>query len=175
MPFVKRTFEAAAIAEAKQLYEDTPTPMKSIAALLGVSTATLRNRAKEWSWTPRRSDPRVSAPAPPTPVAPPAANGPLDRAALVMRMQAAIEHELNLVDSIVATLGPSSHEEAERAARTLATLARSLREVMRLDAPPAPTEPTDDIPRDLNELRRELSYKLAAIVAGREGAVPGGP
>jgi hypothetical protein len=86
---------------------------------------------------------------------------------------------MQLIDHLHAQMAadpPPTPEEAERMARAVAGLTRTLRETMRLDAPPAPPEPTDDntIPRDLDELRRELSRRLAALVAEQSAEISGG-
>ncbi len=193
MPMPKRMFAPEEIAEAKRLYEQTLTPMEDIAGLLRISRATLQKRVREWNWVKPKYAPRARAlaklpqraaeapepkpMAPPLPASPLVPSGAIDRAALAARVQAAIEREIHMVDSILSTLGPPSADEAERAARTLASLARTLREVMRLDAPPAPPEPTDDtpLPRDVNELRRALSRKLDYIIAQRTAAISGDP
>ncbi|MEA2993149.1 MAG: hypothetical protein QOD40_2069 [Alphaproteobacteria bacterium] len=86
---------------------------------------------------------------------------------------------VQLIDQLHARMAadpPPTPEEAERMARAGAGLTRTLRETMRHDAPPAPHEPVDDntIPRDLDELRRELSRRLAALVAEQSAEISGG-
>jgi hypothetical protein len=41
------------VAEGRRLYEQTRVPVPEIAALLGVSGATLQVRITEWGWRPR--------------------------------------------------------------------------------------------------------------------------
>ncbi|HZS63553.1 MAG TPA: hypothetical protein VFA53_03505 [Xanthobacteraceae bacterium] len=117
----------------------------------------------------RARTPASAAPAP-QPSAPAAA--PEDRVSLVARVQAMVERQIEAAETMLPL--PETPDESERNSRALAGLLRTLRELKRLESPPAPFEPADDDdvpPQDLEELRRELSRKLEAIVAGREGAV----
>ena len=131
--------------------------------------------------TPAPAGAAESEPAPPSEAAVPEAlvveypRAPAERLALAERVQNSIERQLTAVESVLAAMGTPQPEQAECHARTLASLARTFREMMRLQVAP-PDEPADDndVPRDLDELRRELSRKLAALVAGRAGAVPSG-
>ncbi len=99
---------------------------------------------------------------------------PAERLALAERVQNAIERQLTAVESIIAVMGPAQPEAAETHARTLASLARTMREMMRLQAAP-PDEPADDddVPRDLDELRRELLRKMDGIIARRKDRAAG--
>jgi hypothetical protein len=89
-------------------------------------------------------------------------------AVLLERVSGAIEDELNQIESMVSgrlvPLRQNGH--AERRARMLASLARTLREVMQLRAGEEKAQRDDDaVPRDINELRRELASRLERIVA----------
>jgi hypothetical protein len=121
---------------------------------------------------PKRAGKRAATPVNESPAmeSPATAAVPEERLALVERVQAMVERQIEGTEAIMPL--PETPGDAERNGRALASLLRTLRELKRLEAPPAPTEPADDdIPYDLEELRRELSRKLEAIVAGREGAV----
>jgi hypothetical protein len=91
-------------------------------------------------------------------------------------LQHVAQRQLAKIDAI--TDHAQTSNDAERNSRAFASLSRILLDIKRLEAPQAstPSESTDEqsIPRDVDELRRELSRKLAALVAGRAGAVPGG-
>ncbi len=168
---------AEKIAEGRFLYEQTLMPIEDVAGTMGISRATLQNRINEWGWNKRSYDLRARRPAKAaspgdtqvfTPGYPRAGT---DRVALVARLQQSVEKQLDVVDAIASS--GQTRGEAERTVRMFAGLSRTLREMWRLDSPlPAP-DSEDDIPRDVDELRRELSRKLAALVAGRAGAVPG--
>ncbi|MFZ5733503.1 MAG: hypothetical protein ACOY4O_12265 [Pseudomonadota bacterium] len=98
-------------------------------------------------------------------------------AALIARVSRAVERELNQIEIIVGGhhVKPSQRTEAERRARTLASLARTLGELRRLRAGEQKAKPDDDdMPRDLDEFRRELSRRLEQVVRGREAAAPEG-
>lgn len=172
------------IAEGRVLYEQTFTPMEDIAGLLGISRDTLRKRVKEWRWNKRAHDPyvarRMERPAIMNSGAagkqlPGYPSAPEERVALVERLQDLVERQIAATETMLPL--PTTPDETERNARALAGLLRTLRELKRLEAPPAPIESADDddMPQDIEELRRELSRKLEALVAGREGAVPSEP
>ncbi len=89
-------------------------------------------------------------------------------AVLLERVSGAIEDELNQIESMVSgrPMPLRQHGHAERRARMLASLARTLREVMQLRAGEEKAQRDDDaVPRDVNELRRELASRLERIVA----------
>jgi|DewCreStandDraft_4_1066084.scaffolds.fasta_scaffold132963_1 hypothetical protein len=88
-----------------------------------------------------------------------------DRGALAARIQAAAEHEIAAVERILAALGGSDPAATEAAARTLASLARTLRELVHLDVSAPAPEPDDELPRDLDELRRALAQRLDRLIA----------
>lgn len=87
---------------------------------------------------------------------------------LLERVSGAIEDELNQIENMVSgrPVPLRQHGQAERRARMLASLARTLREVMQLRAGEEKAQRDDDaVPRDINELRRELASRLERIVA----------
>ena len=96
-------------------------------------------------------------------------------AVLLERVSGAIEDELNQIESMVSGRPAPLRQpgQAERPpppaaprARMLASLARTLREVMQLRAGEEKAQRDDDaVPRDINELRRELASRLERIVA----------
>ena len=96
--------------------------------------------------------------------------------ALLQRVSTAIERELTQIEIIICgSHVPLRHRtEAERRARTLASLARTLREVMMLrDREEKTREDDDAVPRDLNELRRQLAQRLDELVVDAKAACPG--
>ncbi len=205
MPTPKRMFTAEQLADARYLYEQTTVPSEDIAAMLQISRSTLRNRVRELRWRQRnprgrsfspaqllqRAAARKAAAAPAAPAEPAAAlppslpgalpRDPAERLARAERLQVLVERQMAVAESILSMLEKPKEADAERAARTLASLNRSLKEMTRLDAPldapPAHPEPIDDtpVPRDLDELRRELSRKLESLVAEQSAAVRGEP
>lgn len=152
----------AQIAQARFEWEETEIATGDIARRLGWSRTTLYARAKALNFRPRRA----AAPA---------------DAAIAAQLERTVERELAAIARILAKLpaGDERAAAAERAARTLASLTRTLNEVQRLRreaAEPAPAsaeaEP-DDMPRDIEEFRRELARRIEAFVAGRaDAAVP---
>jgi hypothetical protein len=180
---------------ARVRFEEKGQPLKAIAPSLGMSPRTLFDRAKEWGWVMRgRTDSvrrrtaveraatlnlilgaieaQASAPPPPAAAAPAlptdaAARAGVDRAALTARIRQAVEQELGRVDRL---LGRGGEGSLDGAAKTLATLVKTLAELNRLDAATAApaagaTEEDDGAFGDLDELRRELARRLAALCA----------
>lgn len=190
MPFARLEIPVALRAELKRDYECSLVPVDHLAARAGMSSRTFHARIRELGWRPRRTDQRGrrlpmrrhddETPPPSlaeadTPRALP--SDPADCAALALRIRRAIEQELAEIERVRSLIDPAETAKAEGIARTLAALARTLQEAMRLEeqagAHPEPSG-DDDVPRDFEELRRALSRRLDAIVAEREGAVPGG-
>jgi hypothetical protein len=96
--------------------------------------------------------------------------------ALLKRVSSAIERELTQIEIIIcgSHVPPRFRTEAERRARTLASLARTLREVMLLREKDEKNREDDDtVPRDLDELRRQLAQRLDGLVADAKAACPG--
>lgn len=101
---------------------------------------------------------------------------PVTGAALIERVSRAVERELLQIEVIVGGhhIKPAQRSEAERRARTLASLARTLGELARLRAGEKAKPDDDDVPRDLDDFRRELSRRLEQVVRGREATPAGG-
>jgi hypothetical protein len=99
---------------------------------------------------------------------------PQQRATTAMRVHDMVARELDAVERVLDVLAPEGPNDAERAARTLASIARTLRELSLMndtgDEPEAATaDDDDDIPRDLDEFRRELARRIDAFVDERTG------
>lgn len=176
------------LAEAQRLYEKTGTPAHEIAALMGVSRGTLRNRIREWGWTRRRHPSReldllhavrgaaiatVTAPDAPQEAVLPVT--PERRAALAARVMTVAERSMDAIERVLATVNPKDQGEGERGTRMLASLTQTLREIDALNkadeaTPPeaAETDP-DALPRDIDEFREALARRIEAFVAARRG------
>ena len=198
MAFVKKTFAPEQIDAALRLYQDPQTSLDAVAASLGITRRTLDARIVEWGW-PRRAallrrsagrsrtktSRRAARQAQASRKQPEADARPQTGAsrrptatpeALAVRVQRAVERELDAIDRVLSALGAADQAEAERSARTLASLARALKEVMRLTAPaqtPEADEDDDGAPRDLEEFRRELARRLETLAAGAEAEAAG--
>lgn len=166
MPVPPRSHPPEVVAECRQLYEETSTPNRVIAAKLGISGTTLGLRVHLWGWRPRK----------PLPSRAPAASSPVQLPVIVAegttaeRIQRTVDRELAMIEEIVARLErPNGNvHRAERTARVLASLTRTLQEVVRLTAPaPAPSEKNDDHrgPADTDEFIRELARRMEAFAA----------
>jgi hypothetical protein len=84
---------------------------------------------------------------------------------LAQRIRVEVEHELDRVRDLRTRLGATPDEGV---ARTLAVLARTLHALDALEGD-APTAAEEEDTRDLDEFRRELTRRLAAIHARRAG------
>ena len=93
----------------------------------------------------------------------------------IERIERAVLNELAAVESMRAQLGvePQKPLEAQQTARTLATLTHTLQTLqrMRCGQPPASgwSDHDDDMPRDIDEFRREYARRIRAFVEARIG------
>ncbi len=105
---------------------------------------------------------------------------PSRRKALVDRIWRSAEAQVDQIEARLAQSGLAG-EESERGARTLAIVVRTLRELTAFDAarraeeratdPSSKTAENDKpVPRNIDDLRRELARKLQALVEERSGA-----
>ena len=183
MPAKRIAIPKKKLAQGRFMYEQTLAPMDDIASVLGISRGTLANRVNELGWQKRCEDTRARgfqryrkrAPADEQDEPPrgyPRAAG--ERLALVERLREAVDKQIGHVDSILSHTEMQLPDEAERTARMLAGLARTLREMTRLEMP-APPEPDDDsdMPRNVDDLRRELLRKMDALIAERSDQATG--
>jgi hypothetical protein len=104
------------------------------------------------------------------PIARGSASNPLPA---IERIERLVERELDAEEAARTTLGllPRAPADAERCARTLATLTQTLHALARLRGGLAPDQglPDDDMPRDIDEFRRELARRICAFVESRTG------
>ena len=108
----------------------------------------------------------------------------LAHVARIERMEQLVEREMEIEETARAALGslPRSRGDAQRSARTLSTLTQVLHALVRLRSglsPEAETNDNDDMPRDIDEFRRELARRIDAFVTSRteprDGQEPGDP
>jgi hypothetical protein len=90
----------------------------------------------------------------------------------IARIERLVEKELAAEETVRAGLGPLPRPpaDAERAARTLATLTQTLHALQRLRsglAPDTGSNDDDDMPRDIDEFRRDLARRIDAFVESR--------
>lgn len=186
MPAHKIDIAPGVIAEGKRLYERTLTPVRDIAAYMGISRWTLANRIREWGWQ-RRQAPAATVElhraargalmavmtndAPPRDgqVLPPASDE--RRAAIAARIQNAVECAMSAIERVLDKLDPADAAEAERDGRTLAGVSRSLRELAAANQLPeaSPPHETDDdpVPGDIDEFRFELTRRIRGFIEAR--------
>ena len=191
MPLRSHACDPEALTQARRMYEAGEHRV-TIAVRLGLERSVLDAVVAQEKWRrerrskaapgrqARRERPAVhhkasrEGPTQPTSVEP-------GRAELAATITRAVERELAAIDAVLSRLGGEGERssEAERTARTLASLARALKELKQLDAsgpePRGSPPEHDDMPRDIDEFRRELARRMDALVASRADArLPGG-
>jgi transposase-like protein len=99
-----------------------------------------------------------------------------DRVAIVRRMWRTAEAQVRDIEDRLRQ-DPQPPDERERNARVLAVLVKTLRDLSTLDESQADTAATtnmagndDEVPRDIDEFRRELARRMDAFVESRTGA-----
>lgn len=97
------------------------------------------------------------------------------RAALIIRMMNAAERQVQEIENRLLVT-PEELDGRERNARVLAVLVKTLRELSVVDTrTPRTRKPKADdddaVPRNLDDLRRELSRRLDAMVAGDSSGI----
>lgn len=99
-------------------------------------------------------------------------NGAPAQLSAIERLERLVEKELDAEEAVRAQLGPLPRNaaDAERTARTLSTLTQTLHALQRLRGGTIPDiHDDDDMPRDIDEFRRELARRIEAFVASRTG------
>lgn len=187
------------LAHLRHRYEETNDTLAAIALDCRISERTLNRMRDREGWN-RRSDrephgmtpamrlleeatgllaaqgaveeSRVgTAPAAPLPTLP--------APSAAERIARLVEKEIAAEEAMRAHLGalPRTPADAERAARTLATLTQTLHALARLRCGETPDigGDDDDMPRDIDEFRRDLARRIDAFVASRTepGDAPG--
>jgi hypothetical protein len=96
-----------------------------------------------------------------------------ERIATIERIERLVQRELEAEETVRARLGPLPRPapDAERCARTLATLTQTLHALARLRSGLLPEAglSDDDMPRDIDEFRRELARRIRVFVESRTG------
>jgi hypothetical protein len=92
----------------------------------------------------------------------------------IERIEKLVERELAAEEAVRSQLGSLARvpADAERCARTLATLTQTLHALTRLRggvAPDSGSHDDDDMPKDIDEFRRELARRMREFVRSRTG------
>lgn len=110
------------------------------------------------------------------PVTPPDAVSVPSPLSTIERLERAVLAELATIEAMRAALGtlPQKPPGAARTVRTLSMLTQTLQHLQRLRAsaalaakPPVRSDHDDDMPRDLDEFRRDLARRIDAFVESR--------
>jgi len=169
----RKDIPAALRPALKRAYETASQPVEELAAQAGMSRMTFRIRARELGWQKpeherakktRGKATRISEHAPP------------DSRALAMRIRSNVERELTAFERLREAKGANDIAKFDLAARMLTGLLRSLQEAMRLEQTPPRQEPAeaDEVPRDIEELRRALLDRVEKLAAAEADAMAQG-
>jgi len=176
------------VVAVQDRYENTDQPLNSIGAEFGISGRTVSRMANEHGWKKRSERVRnlppaiqlleeakalatSEAPAPSPPLAMLAERGEKSAAD---RLEALVVKQIE-AEEIKRSLYAGKRRAKttdDRCARTLATLTQTLHTLQRLRAGENPERETfnddyDDMPRDIDEFRRNLARRIEAFVASR--------
>ncbi len=184
MPVAPKPITPEMLAQAKRLYVETSVPVEDICTMLGIGTYTFYKRRKVWGW-PMRSK-RIPVAAPPSapddeeeaaahghPDDDPPRSLPLTReriARLIALLQDSTARELAKLDRIGAKIGERRNDlgATKSLLETRASASRMLRELVTMHKLGNADTNDDGFPRSDDELRRELSRKMDAILARRK-------
>lgn len=121
--------------------------------------------------SPHALDAEVSAAL----AAAPQRDPPADSHALALRIRRNLERELSALERLREGGDASDLARLDLAARMLTGLVRSLQEAIRIErTPPQEENDTDELPRNIDELRRSLLERMDRIVAARADGAAGG-
>jgi hypothetical protein len=167
------------VAEGRELYENTLTPIRDIAKMMGLSLKTFDTRIAEWKWQRRRytsggqAAVEVAASAPVLPEQT-SAELPADFA---NRLQRIINAHCDAVERTLRVVNPQNDAEAERSTRTLATIARAVAEITATANTAGRTTPNeaddDPVPRDIDEFRYALARRIRGFIEQRQKSAAG--
>ncbi len=170
------------IAEGKRLYEETDTPVREIAARMGLTRATLNDRIADWKWARRRASDAELPPAPvdrapsataaPAPSEPPPAGPPLP---FPERLRRVIDAQMQVAERTLEVLGPANSAEAERTSRILALVSRTVQEIKATAEGQTPADDANDdaISRDIDEFRETLARRIRGLIDARRNGAGG--
>ena len=108
----------------------------------------------------------------------PSAGSPPDVVQTIDRLEREVNAQIDLIERarLARQAQPPTRYEAAQIASVLASLAATLERIRRLRAgAPFPAQPVttrddDDLPADLDEFRRVLARRIAAVLAERRSA-----
>ena len=171
------------IAAARALYDDPAVTLVKIAKVLQISPETFAQLRKVWDWPPRAPARRVAktvrlldTPLPPpdsAAVADPGERqellaalhepaGPLDHAALLAQLDAALTAEIALATQQMKRGRPGT-PQTERSARIMASLVRTLAQAKQLQRSGDAGLDEDAGPEALGDLHDELARRLDGL------------
>jgi hypothetical protein len=187
---------AEALEYARQRYEQTDQPVRTIGDDVGVSRDKLYKIAKAEGWQLRKDRPprglsealKLDLEATDAENKSPEALQAADRStgpdsppgpdSVATRLEAEVEKQLRKLESLRGESAPRGKRsaEAERIARTLATLTETLFKVRRLREPGNSSgSDDDDLPSDADGFRINLAHRIDVFVRSRtDASVSGG-
>ena len=166
-------FSSEALAKGKYLYEDTLMTLHEICRVMKISRSTLYRLVDENNWVRRRYASTFGE-FDPVPAASDEATAPVEAvahehpAALAVRVYAAMQRQMDTIETIQQTLNPQQDLQSERTVRILAALNRALREIAVITKIDEMTFPDaadkDPVPPDLDQFRHELARRIRGLV-----------
>lgn len=150
----RKEIPVALLPEIKRAYENASMPVEKLARHAGLSPRTFLYRVRELGWTRNG-------------IAQGGGREPPGTQALAMRIRSNVERELSAFERLREMQGGGDIAKFDLAARMLTGLLRSLQEAMRLEQTPPRQEAAeaDDVPRDIEELRRALLDRVEKLAA----------
>lgn len=175
------------LAEARHLFEETSTPIKDIAAMMGISSDTLRRRSREWRWHSRQRQRRARTRTPTIH----GGSGHLStrrepqeghvqelfaaprRHAVASRIMTMLEDELARIENTFKEVGACAEGAFDNRIRTLLGVTKMLREVelvSKSDEVVPPDAAEKKSIRDIDEFREALARRIESFVAAQQNA-----
>jgi hypothetical protein len=174
------SYERPTVEFIRVLYESTTARISDIAAIAGVGERTIVRYAKDENWRRRGRGTdyrrRLNREAPETEMSKHRSHSdgapgtPDRRRALVERLYAAAEKHLDAIEARLAA-GGGDVVPLESAVPHFALFSRTVQQIALIDQATTPAGHDDEFPRGDDELRRELTRKMDALVAARTGAL----
>lgn len=148
----------------RRLYEESGTTLAVIAALHGVTPATIRKRRLAENWTPRARGSRAKATGSPR-------RSRTGRSGLIARLLRVVDQNLKLLEMRMETDEPGTAADRERETRAIGALTRTIEKLTELQseadraaANTAKTSPGNQIDdSDAARLRLEIAERILRI------------
>lgn len=178
--------DSLSIEVARQLFEETPTPVRDIAVTVDCNERTVYRWAERHGWKRFQANRRIklvpvageTAPAGSSvPATPPLADDiQARRRAMAALLLDGVGHQIAAAIARASAIA-SPADLTEKDARLFALLARSIQQLALLERDFAPqrSDADHEPPRDIDQLRQDLSQRLARFITEDAGTLPREP